>query len=124
MHSNLYTKSVYSSVHEHKLVMTLNTVVVLTPAQSIGHHICCQSSTLSTCLLLSGFEGRQCEIDISECSSSPCRHGGRCIERSWQALYGSEPLLPAYYDLQHAAGYICSCPPGTTGNSFRITKLN
>lgn len=44
-------------------------------------------------------------------------HGGRCIERSWQALYGSEPLLPERYDRQRAAGYICSCPPGTTGEN-------
>ncbi|XP_029284924.1 protein crumbs homolog 1 isoform X2 [Cottoperca gobio] len=64
----------------------------------------------------SWFEGRQCDIDISECGSNPCMHGGRCIERSWQALYGSEPLLSEHYDQQHAAGYICSCPRGTTGS--------
>lgn len=74
------------------------------------------------CVLVSGFEGHQCEIDVSECSSGPCAHGGHCIERSWRALYGSEPLLPEHYDQQHAAGYICSCPPGTTGNSFTVHK--
>ncbi len=71
--------------------------------------------------LLLGFEGHQCEIDINECGSNPCTHGGRCIEKSWQALYGSEPLLPEHYDQQHAAGYICSCPPGTTGNLLCLT---
>lgn len=72
----------------------------------------------TVCFLTSGFEGHQCEIDINECSSNPCMHGGHCIERSWQALYGTEPLLPEHYDQQHAAGYICSCPPGTAGNLF------
>ncbi|XP_036970789.1 protein crumbs homolog 1 isoform X3 [Acanthopagrus latus] len=78
--------------------------------------ICEESQSNYTCACWPGFEGRQCEVDISECASDPCMHGGRCIERSWQALYGSDPLLPERYDQQHAAGYICSCPRGTTGS--------
>ncbi|KAM3876330.1 protein crumbs homolog 1 [Diretmus argenteus] len=89
------------------------------PCQSepCGNSAPCQDNEGNyTCECWPGFEGRQCEMDINECGSSPCMHGGRCIERSWQTLYGSEPLLPAHYDQQHAAGYICSCPPGTTGS--------
>lgn len=74
-------------------------------------------NTLSSLIL--GFEGPQCEVDINECGSNPCMHGGRCIEKSWKGLYGVEPLLPEHYDQRCAAGYICSCPSGTTGNSYR-----
>ncbi|XP_060890100.1 protein crumbs homolog 1 isoform X1 [Labrus mixtus] len=90
----------------------------LPPCQSepcFNSAICKDNQGNYSCECWPGFEGRQCDIDISECDSAPCMNGGRCIERSWQALYGSEPLLPEHFDPQHAAGYICSCPPGKTG---------
>ncbi|KAM9796106.1 protein crumbs homolog 1 isoform 2-T2 [Syngnathus typhle] len=77
---------------------------------------CMESQGHYTCQCLPGFKGTLCEIDINECGSNPCLNGGRCIERSWRVLFGIEPLLPERYDPQHAAGYICSCPPGTTGS--------
>ncbi|KAM9848761.1 protein crumbs homolog 1 [Aulostomus maculatus] len=78
--------------------------------------ICQDNQGNYTCQCWPGFEGRQCEIDINECVSSPCMYGGRCIERSWHSWYGREPLLPMTFDPRHATGYICSCPPGTTGS--------
>ena len=39
-----------------------------------------------------------CEIDIDECSSAPCHNGGSCSQTQ-------------------VGGYICECPPGTTGAS-------
>ncbi|KAM8875717.1 LOW QUALITY PROTEIN: protein crumbs homolog 1-like [Spinachia spinachia] len=77
--------------------------------------ICEDNQGNYSCQCWPGFEGHQCDIDINECGSNPCLNGGRCIERSWQALYGSEPLLPVTYDQRRAAGYICSCPSGTAG---------
>lgn len=62
-----------------------------------------------------GFEGLRCEVDVSECASGPCLSGGRCLERSWETLYGTEPDFPETYDPHHAAGYICRCPPGIKG---------
>uniref|UniRef100_A0A3B3XEG2 Crumbs cell polarity complex component 1 n=1 Tax=Poecilia mexicana TaxID=48701 RepID=A0A3B3XEG2_9TELE len=79
--------------------------------------ICKDNQGNYTCECWPGFEGRNCEIDMNEIecnSSSPCMNGGRCLERSGQVLYSSEPLLPERYE--PAAGYICICPPGTAGS--------
>lgn len=42
---------------------------------------------------------------------------------SWRTLYGSEPLLPDRYDPQNATGYVCVCPPGTTGALIEPTEI-
>jgi hypothetical protein len=44
-----------------------------------------------------------CNIDVDECSSSPCQNGGTCSESSTNAV------LPHH-------GYRCECPPGWGGH--------
>lgn len=33
------------------------------------------------------FVGKNCEIDINECESEPCKYDGVCLERSNTSLY-------------------------------------
>lgn len=33
------------------------------------------------------FLGKNCEIDINECESEPCKYDGICLERSNASLY-------------------------------------
>ncbi|GAA6072572.1 neurogenic locus notch homolog protein 2, partial [Tachysurus ichikawai] len=47
-----------------------------------------------------GYQGVNCEYDVNECHSNPCRHGGTCIN-----------LENHFY---------CSCPPGTKGQQCEV----
>ncbi|KAG7487593.1 hypothetical protein MATL_G00025250 [Megalops atlanticus] len=98
--------------------MGFNCEIPIPPCMSqpcLNNAICQDNHRNYTCNCWPGFEGRHCEVDISECDSSPCLFGGECVELSWTDQYGAEPLLPAHFDPQHAAGFICRCRPGLKG---------
>ncbi|XP_015251690.1 PREDICTED: protein crumbs homolog 2-like [Cyprinodon variegatus] len=47
-----------------------------------------------------GFEGKNCEVDIAECASDPCQHGATCLEE--------------------VKGYMCLCWPGYEGPNCEV----
>ncbi|KAG8225570.1 hypothetical protein J437_LFUL002087 [Ladona fulva] len=97
-----------------------------------------------SCNCYPGYTGKNCEIDINECESSPCQYGGTCLQLSNVSLYLSVGLhsslslhanptygspqptriplpfnLPPVFNREFspatAAGYECICPRGIIG---------
>lgn len=67
-------------------------------------------------MFVSGFEGENCEVDVDECESQPCEHGGECFQRSNFSLYRVLPDLDTDFTYERAAGHLCHCLAGFTGD--------
>ena len=63
-----------------------------------GAHGACQVDGRCSCN--PGFVGLRCEIDVNECASSPCKHGGTCVDG--------------------AARYDCACRSGFEGSHCEV----
>uniref|UniRef100_A0A8C2CQB5 Crumbs cell polarity complex component 2a n=1 Tax=Cyprinus carpio TaxID=7962 RepID=A0A8C2CQB5_CYPCA len=77
---------------------------------------CLEGINHYNCTCWPGFEGDNCEVDIDECADTPCENDGKCFEKSkpehwetdWEITYAT------------AAGYICQCQPGYTGENCSV----
>lgn len=62
-----------------------------------------------------GYEGKNCEKDVDECEAQPCENGGKCFQRSDQRHYGVLDQLSTSFSYEYAAGFLCKCLSGFTG---------
>lgn len=72
-----------------------------------------------------GYEGENCQVDINECEQNPCDNSGTCFQRSDVQNYRKLPELSTTtfsYDI--AAGFICLCMPGFTGELHLQKQTN
>ncbi|KAA8583203.1 hypothetical protein FQN60_015749, partial [Etheostoma spectabile] len=74
------------------------------------HHPCVNGATCMntgqgsyTCTCLPGFTGVNCELEMQECDSNPCRNGGICTNLD--------------------SGYMCTCPQGFEGSHCEHSLL-
>nr|XP_014428507.1 protein crumbs homolog 2 isoform X2 [Pelodiscus sinensis] len=73
-----------------------------------------------SCACWPGYAGQRCEEDVDACASQPCHNGGVCLERSNRTYYGTQPDFPPAFGYSHAAGFLCRCQPGFSGESCSV----
>ncbi|CAL8253571.1 unnamed protein product [Boreogadus saida] len=89
------------------------------PCQNGAH--CQEGVRQYSCLCYPGYEGEHCQVDVDECSLEPCHHGGECFQRSLLENYQRLAQLQGEeFSYAQAAGFICQCKPGYTGEDCSV----
>nr|XP_033817057.1 protein crumbs homolog 2 isoform X1 [Geotrypetes seraphini] len=83
----------------------------------LNNATCLEGVKNYTCVCWPGYTGEQCEIDDNECREGPCQNGAECLERSNQTYYRVLPEFSKEFSYMEAAGYLCRCQPGFTGEN-------
>ncbi|XP_038559419.1 protein crumbs homolog 1-like [Micropterus salmoides] len=82
---------------------------------------CLEGINQYKCLCWPGYEGENCQVDINECEQHPCENDGECFQRSDILSYGRLPELSKdNFSYEEAAGFICHCLPGFTGDNCSV----
>lgn len=74
-------------------------------------------------LFISGYEDVNCELDVDECEAQPCENDGVCFQRSDSRHYRVLPELDTDFSYESAAGYLCQCRAGFTGEIQRWRRF-
>ncbi|XP_067270608.1 protein crumbs homolog 2b [Pseudorasbora parva] len=85
------------------------------------HGATCQEGVNQyTCLCWPGYEGENCELDVDECDARPCQNDGECFQRSDSSHYRVLPELDQDFSYESAAGHLCHCLAGFTGENCSV----
>ncbi|KAM9744685.1 protein crumbs homolog 2b isoform 2-T2 [Menidia menidia] len=82
---------------------------------------CLEGINQYKCICWDGYEGDNCQVDINECEEHPCENNGECFQRSDVLNYQLLPELSTVnFSYEAAAGFICQCPPGFSGENCSV----
>ncbi|XP_077325020.1 protein crumbs homolog 1-like isoform X1 [Lithobates pipiens] len=86
----------------------------------VNNATCVEGVKGYTCVCWTGYSGNSCELDVDECAEHPCLNGALCLERSNETFYMTEPEFNTEFSYADAAGYVCRCQPGFTGENCSV----